>query len=103
MVTATLPEKQPKNPAKGPPTPGPTNRRSGHRPWVNPQLSAPSRQLTVDQHRLFRSSAVRSRIDRFPIFSSGASVYAYDYASRVSLESLLILGPVMRPQGSLGA
>uniref|UniRef100_M1D896 Uncharacterized protein n=1 Tax=Solanum tuberosum TaxID=4113 RepID=M1D896_SOLTU len=55
-----------------------------YRPWFvsedqHPKLNLQSRQ-TVDQHgplvdRWFRSSAVRSRIDWFLIFSSAASVF----------------------------
>uniref|UniRef100_M1DL68 Uncharacterized protein n=1 Tax=Solanum tuberosum TaxID=4113 RepID=M1DL68_SOLTU len=57
-------------------------------------------QSTVrrSDHR-FKSSTVRSRIDRFPISSSAVPVHAHDHASRVSLGSLVILGPVSASRG----
>uniref|UniRef100_M1DQH4 Uncharacterized protein n=1 Tax=Solanum tuberosum TaxID=4113 RepID=M1DQH4_SOLTU len=57
-------------------------------------------RTTVDQ---FRFSASRSPLDRFPISSSVESVYAHDHASRVSLGSLVVLGPVSATRGQLGA
>ncbi|WMV09087.1 hypothetical protein MTR67_002472 [Solanum verrucosum] len=58
----------------------PMVRRSDHCPW-------------------FMFLASRSRLDRFPISSSAESVYAHDNASRVSLGSLVVLGPVSASWG----
>ncbi|KAH0692437.1 hypothetical protein KY285_019534 [Solanum tuberosum] len=92
-----------------------------------PSVSAPkSKDFSVEFVTRFRFSAFRSRLDRFPIFSSAESVgessffgdnshgfiydlasasvyylqYAHDHGNRVSLGSLVVLGPVSASWGS---
>uniref|UniRef100_M1DGS1 Uncharacterized protein n=1 Tax=Solanum tuberosum TaxID=4113 RepID=M1DGS1_SOLTU len=86
-----------------------TNRRPGHGSWSRSldhgpaQPSFEAKRCPARRDPRFRSSTLRSHIDRFPISSSVASVYAYDMPAQGSLGSLLILGLVLRQGGSLRA
>ncbi|WMV09507.1 hypothetical protein MTR67_002892 [Solanum verrucosum] len=67
--------------------------------WRSQSVEGATWETEATTKSKFRFSTSRSRLDRFPIFSSATSVYAHDYASKVSLGSLEILGPVFASRG----